>query len=749
MINKFLNLITLGGYRNKMPAQNNGSISGRSVTIAMAVVILLLASFSIGTEITLKQAADKTENYTQLSNLYQEARYAVGAEESLERKYRLEPGPEVLARYNEAAKTLVEKLNALKKLDTDETASVNKVLTLHEGYLNSTSNMFAAVDAGDTPRVLAIDADEVDPLFSEIDQLVNTAADQHQKEASQMMADSVRIQNWVFFTTPVVFIIGLTLIYRFWLVLRTYETRLGQANQLAADAQQQMVESIKQSMLDRSRDLNLAIEVGHSVSQVRTLDVMLKDAVELIRSRFDLYYVQIYLTNPSQTALVLQSGTGEVGEELIGRGHSLPLNTDSINGRAAVEKRTVVISDTTHAVVTYRSATGWKSKPISPYILATDNTSSPNFRPNPLLPDTRSEMAIPLIIGEEVVGVLDLQSQHVNALNQEILPAFEALAGQLAIAIQNATFLAETEQAHAEVEAQARRQSRANWDEYLDAIHKPEEIGFVFEKNQIIPIGEAEPDPTQLNVNSLTAPISVTGEAIGNLVVEMEGQSPISRTSELVNTVARQVAQQIESLRLLDSAERFRAEAEQSSRRLTHEGWQDYLQANADEGISFIYDLNEVRPFDQVKDQQAEKSAFILPLKVRNETVGKLVVQGLAPNDNEALDIANAVAERLSAHIEGLRLTKQTEQALATTQQLAQREQALRQITSAVRGSTDPATILRTAARELGTLLGRKTIIRLDTAHNGQASQPNPSPEPIKEVVTNNEIETVAPADQS
>ena len=66
-------------------------------------------------------------------------------------------------------------------------------------------------------------------------------------------------------------------------------------------------------------------------------------------------------------------------------------------------------------------------------------------------------MAVPLMIGERVVGVLDMQSEIPGSLNQDILSAFEALAGQLAIAIQNANFLAETEQARAEVEAQARR----------------------------------------------------------------------------------------------------------------------------------------------------------------------------------------------------------------------------------------------------------------------------------------------------
>jgi putative methionine-R-sulfoxide reductase with GAF domain len=434
---------------------------------------------------------------------------------------------------------------------------------------------------------------------------------------------------------------------------------------------------------------------------------MLTEAAELIRTQFDLYYVQVYLVNPSQTYLNLQAGTGQVGVELLKRSHRLPLNTDSINGRAAMEKKSVVISDT---------------------------TSSPTFKPNPLLPGTRSEIAVPLTIGSRVVGVLDIQSEQSGSL-QDVLPAFEAMAGQLAIAIQNATFLTETQQARAEMEAQAQRQSRTNWVDYLDAIHQPEETGFVFEQNKIAPMTKAE--QSQINVNALTAPISVTGESIGNLIVEMDEQSPINRTDELVNTVARQVAQQIENLRLLDSAERFRYEAEEASRRLTREGWKNYAEAG--DSLSYIYDLKEVRPLNQNENQEDDKSALNLPIKVRDEIVGKLIIQGIAADDSESLDLANTVAERLGAHIEGLRLSRQTEQALTTTKKLAEREQALRQITSAVRGSTDPATILRSAARELGNLLGRKTIIRLATAHEAQSSQPA--------TVTNNDNESISPVE--
>ena len=481
------------------------------------------------------------------------------------------------------------------------------------------------------------------------------------------------------------------------------------------------INTLESRVAERTRYLELGVEVGRTVAQVRALDVMLNDAAELIRKQFDLYYVQVYLTNPAKNLLLLEAGTGTVGAKLVRQGHHLPMDTTSINGRAAVEKHSVVISDTSfnNSLSLYFYS---RSKQIDKTDIS-DSTSREIFRPNPLLPETVSEMAIPLIVDEKVVGVLDLQDNKVDSLNKNILPGFEALAGQLAIAIQNASLLAETEQARAEIEAHARRLTHANWVDYQDAIHQPEETGFVFEQNKITPLTQTR----EASDNALTAPIAVTGETLGNIIVEMEGGSPIARTEELINTVARQVAQQIENLRLLDSAERYRAEAEQASRRITHEGWQAYA-ANASESLSYVYDLKEVRSQSENKDREVEDTGYTLPLKVRDETVGKLVVQGLDADDSDSVGLANAVAERLGAHIESLRLTRQTEQALATTQKQAQREQALRQITSAVRGSTDPATILRSAARELGTLLGRKTIVRLNTeqpkaiANNGNES---------------------------
>ncbi|MCB0118325.1 MAG: GAF domain-containing protein [Anaerolineales bacterium] len=406
----------------------------------------------------------------------------------------------------------------------------------------------------------------------------------------------------------------------------------------------ELVGSLEQRVAARTRNLELAAEVGRTVSQVRDLEFMLKDACELILKEFDLYYVQVYLTDPSASKLKLEAGTGTVGEQLLERRHSLPLNINSINGRAAVEKRSVVIPDTA------KNAT---------------------FRKNPLLPETRSEMSVPLIVANKVVGVLDMQSSNPGILTNEILPAFEALAGQLAVAIQNANLLKEVEDARVEVEKQAARLVNTNWQNYLDAIHKPENTGFVFDGKELSSLNNADEMQPVDNGKSMAAPIEILGEKIGSLVIETGDENTNASAAELINVVAHQVAQQIENLRLLETAERFRIETEEASRRLTREGWQKYTQSNTNDNLGYYYDLKEVRPVNGNK--QTEENTTVVPLKIRDEAIGKLAVQGLDKKDAESLDLALAVADRLSAHIESLRLLEETEESRAEFQQSQER----------------------------------------------------------------------------
>ncbi|HSG45017.1 MAG TPA: GAF domain-containing protein, partial [Anaerolineales bacterium] len=444
---------------------------------------------------------------------------------------------------------------------------------------------------------------------------------------------------------------------------------LAQALNQMTSRLQRTLQGLEERVAARTRNLELAAEVGRSVSQVRALDVMLKDAAEIILKEFDLYYVQVYLTDVAQRNLVLEAGTGDVGAQLLSRAHSLPLNTGSINGRAAVEQKSVVISDTAQSV---------------------------NFRKNPLLPETRGEMAVPLIVGGQVVGVLDMQSRQPGVLNEEVLPAFEALAGQLAVAIQNANLVAEAEASRAEVEKQARRLVRESWDEHLDAIHKPEQLGYVFAQNSVTPLASADETQISDNKKAVSAPLAVTGEELGSLTVELEDEARAEQTTELVNIVARQVAQQIENLRLLESAERYRIEAEKAARLQTVEGWQEYMRSRNTDQIGYLYDTNEIRLYN---NGQEEINALTLPVKARDEKVGKLLVHGLTSENKEEAELANVIAERLGAHIESLRLLEETKRGQVELDRRAQQLASVAEISTASSQELDVNKLLNTVVQ--------------------------------------------------
>ncbi|MCZ2121753.1 MAG: GAF domain-containing protein [Anaerolineales bacterium] len=388
-------------------------------------------------------------------------------------------------------------------------------------------------------------------------------------------------------------------------------------------------DQLEQRVHERTRDLELASEVGRTVTaKVDNLHGLLSEAVEQIRSRFNLYYAQIYLADRANRAITLRAGTGEAGKQLLQRGHQLLINNDSLNGRAALYRNAVIVADT---------------------------ANSDSFLPNPLLPKTRSEMAVPMTISDQVIGVIDLQSDTANSLNESNLPAFEALAGQLAVAIQNAALFEQAQQARAEVMEQAKRVSLSSWQSFLNAIDRSESIGYIFNQEEILPLVETAQKQTHPH-EALIVPIQVVGAHVGEIqLIDTRNRKWSTSDAEIIDAVALQVAQHIDSLRLLAQSEKYRSEAEQISKRLTREAWDDYINLKNNAATGFIYEQNKVELFDE--QHNGTKSLFTTrPVYVRNEQIGELEVES-----HENAELISAVAEQLSAHIENLRLLEQAE----------------------------------------------------------------------------------------
>jgi GAF domain-containing protein len=140
--------------------------------------------------------------------------------------------------------------------------------------------------------------------------------------------------------------------------------------------------------------------------------------VNLTKESFNLYHAHIYLYDTDRQFLVLAEGAGEAGRIMKARGHRIPVDTRSLVTQAARESHPVIVDDVKEDL---------------------------NFLANPLLPDTRSEAALPLAIGERVIGVLDVQSELVARFDSDLISVLNTFAGQLAISLENARLFSEME----------------------------------------------------------------------------------------------------------------------------------------------------------------------------------------------------------------------------------------------------------------------------------------------------------------
>jgi len=170
---------------------------------------------------------------------------------------------------------------------------------------------------------------------------------------------------------------------------------------------------------DRARQLATSAQVSRFATSVLDLDVLLPRLVDLIRDAFGYDHVQVFLMDHQGENAVLRASTGEAGRALLSIGHSLPKGSSSVIGQTVATGQPVIALDTGRSDVVHR--------------------------PNPYLPNTRSELALPLLVQEQVVGALDVQSNRPNAFDQEDVTVLTALAAQIAVAIENARLFRQSE----------------------------------------------------------------------------------------------------------------------------------------------------------------------------------------------------------------------------------------------------------------------------------------------------------------
>ena len=306
-----------------------------------------------------------------------------------------------------------------------------------------------------------------------------------------------------------------------WEIENRYEVRGLALNALEGERTQQ------QHRIERHLvQLNLAAQVAREAASIHDLDQLLNETVRLISDQFGFYHVGVFLISPDGKFAVLKAANSEGGLQMLERGHQLEVGKTGIVGFVAANAEARI---------------------------ALDVGEDATYFDNPDLVETRSEMALPLKVRERVMGVLDVQSKHANAFNDEDIRILQTLADQITLAIDNASLLAESNQALQELQGLYAQQTYKTWQQQIVG----RKVAYKFRAHTVKPLGEPVPPAEPSDPNQVQIPISLRGTRLGRIVLKRDENSAAWTEEEkiLLAQASEQVALALENARLYEEAQ--------------------------------------------------------------------------------------------------------------------------------------------------------------------------------------------------
>ncbi len=354
------------------------------------------------------------------------------------------------------------------------------------------------------------------------------------------------------------------------------------------------LEEANQSVLRRAAQLQSVAEVARSITNIESLDMLLPDITRVVSENFGFYHVGIFLADENNEYAVLAAANSEGGQRMLRRGHRLKISAVGIVGNVVGSGMPRIALDTGEDAVHFK---------------------------NPDLPETRSEMALPLRAGNTVIGALDVQSTMPNAFNNEDVEVLSILADLISIAIQNARQYEATQKAISEAETIYRQYLRTEWSRLtqrqeipgftytllgtrqIPATYETEETRLALER------GELQIIATE-STSALAVPIKLRDEVLGVLNVRAPaGHEWLENELDVIRAVAERVAISAENARLFEETT-SRAERERIVAEITNK-------------IRSTNDPNEMlrTALDELKRALNASKVQIVPLKENTPTL--------------------------------------------------------------------------------------------------------------------------------
>jgi GAF domain-containing protein len=324
---------------------------------------------------------------------------------------------------------------------------------------------------------------------------------------------------------------------------RSNASELGKSNRELSELRDILEVRVQErtAQLDRrASQLQTISDLARAIASVQDVDTLLPYITNLVSDRFSFYHAGIFLVDEINEFAVLRAANSEGGQRMLNRQHQLRLDNNSIVGYV-----------TSHG---------------EPRIALDVGTDAVYFN-NPDLPNTRSEMALPLRIADRTIGALDVQSEQPNAFNEEDVATLSVLGDQVAIAIENARLFGEAHAALSESERTFEQYIKQQWSTFASQIKN---TGYLFDGTRTLqfnPKGQREKAKTLAQTGRLslekeshevTIPIRFRGQTVGFLEVKSKkGNRQWTRDEiTLLESAAERAALALENARLVESARR-------------------------------------------------------------------------------------------------------------------------------------------------------------------------------------------------
>ncbi|MBP7998931.1 MAG: PAS domain S-box protein [Chloroflexi bacterium] len=435
--------------------------------------------------------------------------------------------------------------------------------------------------------------------------------------------------------------------------------------------QKRLETQIKEDLERRGRQVGLSTQVAQEIASATNLNDLYQRVVEQVHEQFGFYYTQMLLFDATQDAVVMIHGYGDVGAKMLAARHKMPLGVGLIGVAAA---------------------TGYS-------VLRPEVASDPHWKPNPLLPDTQGELAVPIKLKDKVLGVLDVQTNLAHQLTPEDQLVLEGLCGQIAIAIENTRLLEEANNFRQFAELSSQGMGFADLQAHvayanpalirmLGYASADEVVGHpvnLFYPEHLHPILTQQIQPTVMNGGQWTGEMtmrSVHGHLIPTyesfvLLYDQHGH-PRYIADLITDMTDRKQAE-------LDLQERL-VELNNIQRYMSKEGWQTFHAAATDRPHGFIFDQRAVQPIhgnghngdnhaipDDIPLTSQTNQTILSPLSIGGEIIGLLGIETdlNTPLTTDERSLLDEISIQVAGALENARLSEQTRVALAGQERLS------------------------------------------------------------------------------